>query len=88
MDMRLKLPELMSAPGSPAPSARQLAKRFAEIQKRTPKAHRVSERTVFRLVAAKGRMEYYHAPTIDVLCQVFGIKDANDLIELPPLRAA
>lgn len=88
LDMRLRLAELMAAPGSPAPTATQLAKRVVEVQKRLPREKRISERTVFRLVKAKGRMEYFHAPMLDVLCQVFRVEDANDLIELPPLKPA
>lgn len=88
MDVRLKLAELMRREGSPAPTARQLAKRVAELQHGRHKPNRVSERSVYRLVANKGEMEYYDARMIDVLTQVFRVEDANDLIELPPLRNA
>lgn len=88
MDVRLKLIELMQRDGSPAPSARQLAKRVEEVQRGRHRENRVAERSVYRLVAAKGRMEYYDARMIDVLTQVFHVEDANDLIELPPLKSA
>lgn len=74
MDMRIKITELLESKGWTWYTLAQ------ESDKR------ISPSAAYRLVEANGEIKRFDAKLLDALCDTFGIKDMNLLIEREPKK--
>ena len=77
MDMRVRLPELLSSDTSPVRNAYELANEVARRSK-------VSRATAYRIVRNRGKMQFLDVRLLDVLCDIFNI-EPNELLEREPV---
>jgi DNA-binding Xre family transcriptional regulator len=80
MEMRLRIPELLQARGL---TAHAVAKRSKG---------RIDSSTLYRIVRARGAMEYFHGPLMEALCDVLDVAPGDLLerdatAERPPAKA-
>ena len=76
MDVRIKLPELLSTDGSGAARARKITPYALAKQS----AERISLSTAYRLVKRKGALESFESKLLEALCDVLGV-EPGDLLE-------
>jgi DNA-binding Xre family transcriptional regulator len=69
MDMRIKITELLKAKG------------WTWYQLAQESDRQISPSAAYRLVEKNGEIKRFDAKLLDALCDTFGIKDMNDLLE-------